>query len=99
MASLKGCDRTVMDVAVSGEVGSVLNIVGAGTVTRLQRIAVEQSGTHIPLLISLDGIHGFRTIFPVPLAEARSWDPTAAERSARVAAGEAAANGIDWTFA
>ncbi|MEP6906027.1 MAG: glycoside hydrolase family 3 N-terminal domain-containing protein, partial [Gemmatimonadales bacterium] len=82
-----------------GDVGSFLNIVGKDTVMRLQRIAVEQSRTHIPLLFALDVIHGFRTIFPVPLAEASSWDPTAAERSARVAATEAAAQGIDWTFA
>lgn len=82
-----------------GDVGSFLNIVGKDTVTRLQRIAVEQSRTHIPLLFALDVIHGFRTIFPVPLAEASSWDPAAAERSARVAATEAAAQGIDWTFA
>jgi beta-glucosidase len=60
---------------------------------------VEQSRTHIPLVFALDVIHGFRTIFPVPLAEASSWDPAAAERSARMAAAEAAAQGIDWTFA
>ncbi len=83
----------------SGAVGSFLNIVGADTVTRLQRIAVEQSRTHIPLLFGLDVIHGFRTIFPVPLAEASSWDPAAVQRSARIAATEAAAQGINWTFA
>ena len=82
-----------------GQVGSFLNIVGADTVTKLQRIAVEQSRTHVPLLFALDVIHGFRTLFPVPLAEASSWDPAAAERSARVAAIEASAQGIDWTFA
>jgi beta-glucosidase len=82
-----------------GEVGSFLNIVGRDTVTRVQRIAVEQSRTHIPLLFALDVIHGFRTIFPVPLAEASSWDPAAVQRSARTAATEAAAQGISWTFA
>ena len=82
-----------------GDVGSFLNIIGADTVTRLQRIAVEQSRTHIPLLFALDVIHGFRTIFPVPLGEASSWDPDAVERSARVAAIEASAQGIAWTFA
>jgi beta-glucosidase len=82
-----------------GEIGSFLNIVGRDDVTRLQRIAVEQSRTHIPLLFALDVIHGFRTIFPVPLAEASSWDPSAVQRSARTAATEAAAQGISWTFA
>ncbi len=82
-----------------GDVGSFLNVVGRDTVMRLQRIAVEQSRTHIPLLFALDVIHGFRTIFPVPLAEASSWNPAAAERSARTAAAEAAVQGISWTFA
>ena len=82
-----------------GEIGSFLNVVGRDPVMQLQRVAVEQSRTHIPLLFALDVIHGFRTIFPVPLAEASSWDPSAAERSARTAAAEAAAQGISWTFA
>jgi len=82
-----------------GDVGSFLNVVGRDTVMRLQRIAVEQSRTHIPLLFALDVIHGFRTIFPVPLAEANSWDPAAVQRSARTAAAEAAVQGISWTFA
>ena len=82
-----------------GEVGSFLNVVGRDTVIALQKIAVEQSRTHIPLLFALDVIHGFRTIFPVPLAESNSWDPAAAERSARAAAAEAAVQGISWTFA
>src|SRR5687768_16615147 len=82
-----------------GEIGSFLNVIGRDTVTRLQRIAVEQSRTRIPLLFALDVIHGFRTTFPVPLAEAGSWNPAAAERSTRIAAREAAAQGISWTFA
>lgn len=82
-----------------GEIGSFLNVVGADTTRALQRIAVEQSRAHIPLVFALDVIHGFRTIFPVPLAEASSWDTVAAERSARIAAVEAAAQGIQWTFA
>jgi len=82
-----------------GEVGSFLNVIGRDTVLKLQRIAVEQSRMHIPLLFALDVIHGFRTIFPVPLAEASSWNPSAAERSARYAAREASAEGIAWTFA
>jgi beta-glucosidase len=82
-----------------GQVGSLLNVVGADTVKRLQRIAVEQSRTHIPLLFGYDVIHGYRTTFPVPLAEASSWNPAAAERSARIAAIEASAEGVDWAFA
>jgi beta-glucosidase len=82
-----------------GDVGSFLNVVGRDTVMALQRIAVQQSRTHIPLLFALDVIHGFRTIFPVPLAEANSWNPAAAQRSAQIAAAEAAAQGISWTFA
>ena len=82
-----------------GEIGSYLNVVGADTTRKLQRIAVEESRLHIPLLFALDVIHGYRTIFPVPLAEAASWNPAVAERSARVAATEAAASGIAWTFA
>ena len=82
-----------------GEVGSIFNVVGADTTRKLQRIAVEESRLHIPLVFGLDIIHGYRTTFPVPLAEAASWDPSAAERSARVAATEAAASGLAWTFA
>ena len=82
-----------------GDVGSFLNIIGADTTRRLQRIAVEESRMKIPLLFAYDVIHGFRTIFPVPLGEAASWNPAAAERAARVAAEEASAAGIHWTFA
>jgi len=82
-----------------GQVGSFLNVVGADTTRKIQRIAVEESRSRIPLLFALDVIHGYRTTFPVPLGEAASWNPAAAERSARVAATEAAANGLHWTFA
>src|SRR5256885_1931510 len=88
-----------MDQLRHGAIGSFLNVVGADTTKALQRIAVEQSRLHIPLIFGLDVIHGMRTIFPVPLAEAASWDPQGAERAARIAATEAAAEGIAWTFA
>jgi len=88
-----------VDQIKRGDIGSFLNIVGRDEVMRLQRIAMEESRARIPLLFALDVIHGFRTIFPVPLAEASSWNPAAAERSARTAAAEAAAQGISWTFA
>ena len=83
----------------SGGIGSFLNVVGADTTRALQRIAVEESRMHIPLVFGLDVIHGFRTIFPVPLGEASAFDPALAERAAHIAAMEAAASGIDWTFA
>lgn len=82
-----------------GEVGSFLNVVGADSTRRLQRVAVEESRLKIPLLFALDVIHGFRTTFPVPLGEASSWDTAAARRAARIAAVEAEANGLHWTFA
>src|SRR5205085_3750895 len=69
-----------MDQLRRGGIGSFLNVVGADTTRALQRIAVEQSRTHIPLVFGLDVIHGFRTIFPVPLGEAASFDPALAER-------------------
>jgi beta-glucosidase len=82
-----------------GEVGSFLGIYGALYTREMQRIAVEESRLGIPLLFAHDVIHGFRTTFPVPLAEAASWNPEAVERSARVAARGAAAHGLHWTFA
>lgn len=88
-----------MDQLRQGGIGSFFNIVGADTTRALQKIAVEQSRLHIPLVFGLDVIHGFRTIFPVPLGEAASWDPEGATRTARIAATEASASGIDWTFA
>ncbi|HEX3596628.1 MAG TPA: glycoside hydrolase family 3 N-terminal domain-containing protein, partial [Polyangiaceae bacterium] len=83
----------------NGHIGSFLGVLGAETTRRLQRIAVEETRLHIPLLFGSDVIHGFRTIFPVPLGEAASWDVALAERCARVAALEATAHGIDWDYA
>jgi beta-glucosidase len=83
----------------AGRVGAVLNEVGVGTVNELQRIAVEESPSGIPLLIGRDVIHGFATVFPLPLGQAASWDPELIERCARIAAAEAAATGVNWTFA
>jgi beta-glucosidase len=86
------------DVA-AGRVGSFLNVWGAETTRKLQQSAVERSRLHVPLLFAGDVIHGFRTIFPVPLAEAASWDVELAQRCARAAALEASAAGLHWTFA
>lgn len=81
-----------------GKAGSFLNVVGADATNHYQRIAVEKSRLHIPLLFGLDVIHGHRTIFPVPLALAASWDPSAVETVARTGAEEARADGVDWVF-
>lgn len=81
-----------------GMVGSMLNVTGADHTRTLQEVAM-QSRLKIPLLFGQDVIHGYRTIFPIPLAEAASWDMEAIERSARIAATEASAAGVHWTFA
>ncbi len=92
-------EAAVMEEIKKGRIGSFLNIDGAAETRRLQEITVEQSRLGIPLIFGLDVIHGYKTIFPVPLAEAASWDLVAIEKSARVAAIEASAAGIHWTFA
>jgi beta-glucosidase len=83
----------------AGRVGGVLNEVDAGTVNELQRIAVEESRLGIPLLIGRDVIHGFRTVMPIPLGQAATWNPDLVMQAARVAAREAASHGVNWTFA
>ncbi|HEX8475472.1 MAG TPA: glycoside hydrolase family 3 N-terminal domain-containing protein [Pyrinomonadaceae bacterium] len=82
-----------------GLLGSTLNVRGVKNTNDLQRIAVEQTRLKIPLIFGFDVIHGYRTIFPVPLAEASSWDTSAVERAARIAAAESRASGVHWTFA
>jgi beta-glucosidase len=82
-----------------GQDGSVLWITDPVEINRLQHIAVEQTRLHIPILFGLDVIHGYRTIFPAPLAMAASWDPKMAEAAQSVAAKEARADGFAWTFA
>jgi len=82
-----------------GEVGSYLHVAGAEPLRELQRAAIEESRLGIPLLFAMDVVHGYRTIFPVPLALAATWDPADAESAARVAAREASAAGLHWTFA
>lgn len=83
----------------SGAIGNLLNMVGAGPVRDMQRLAVEESRLKIPLLIGLDIIHGHRSLFPVPLAEAGIFDPAVWEATAREAAIEGAADGLAMTFA
>ena len=97
-APTEGAQKTAYDQIRTGLVGSMLNVTGAEATRRAQQLAVENSRLKIPLMFGFDVIHGYKTIFPIPLGEAASWDPTAVERSARVAATEAAAAGVHWTF-
>jgi beta-glucosidase len=83
----------------AGLIGSVINNVNVETVNELQRIAVEESRLGIPLLVGRDVIHGFKTILPIPLGQAATWNPSLAREGARVAALEAARSGVNWTFA
>jgi beta-glucosidase len=82
-----------------GRVGSFLNVMGAENANNVQKIAVEQSRLGIPLIFGLDVVHGYKTIFPIPLAIASTWDPKLAKKAASVAAAEASSEGIRWTFA
>ena len=83
----------------AGRVGSLINLVGAADVERLQRVAVEETRLGIPLFFGFDAIHGHRTLFPLPIAEAGAFDPELWERTARATAVEAAEDGQDITFA
>jgi beta-glucosidase len=91
--------KGVLELIRQGKVGSFVNAFGAAETNRLQRAAMEQSRLKIPILFGFDVIHGYRTVYPIPLGEAASWDPALAERDAAMAAAEAAAAGIKWTFA
>lgn len=82
-----------------GKIGAIFNALTAEFTAKLQKIAVEETSLKIPLLFGYDVVHGFKTIFPIPLGEAASWDVSAIEMSARIAAREAASAGIHWTFA
>ena len=89
---------TYDDLVAKGQVGSMLNVVGADKADHYQHIAMEKSRLHIPIIFGLDVIHGDHTTFPIPLAIAASWDPSAAETVARTGALEARVDGIDWVF-
>jgi len=98
-APKKGMPAEKYEHLEKGWVGSMLNVHGVEEVRAVQEIAVEKSRLGIPLIIALDVIHGYKTISPIPLAEAASWDLEAIEKSAAMAAKEAAAAGVNWTFA
>ena len=91
--------QEVLELIRAGRMGSMLNVVGAEATRNAQRLAVEESRLGIPLIFGYDVIHGYRTMFPVPLGEAATWEPELARRTARVAAVEASAAGLHWTFA
>ena len=94
-----GYEKNRYDDLRNGMVGSMLNVIGVENVYALQKIAVEETRLGIPLIFGFDVIHGYKTISPIPLGESASWDIKAIEKSARVAAEEAAAAGLNWTFA
>jgi len=81
-----------------GQVGGLFNIKGVDKIKSVQKVAVEESRLKIPLLFGMDVIHGYNTVFPIPLGMSATWNMTAVEKSARVAAIEASASGINWTF-
>src|ERR1700761_7045315 len=89
--------QALLDAVKSGQVGSVLDLTGVANINQVQRAAL-QSRLHIPVIFALDVIHGYKTIFPVPIAEASSWDPAAISNDESVSASEATADGIKWTF-
>lgn len=91
-------DTEVGALAAAGELGSVLNVKGIDAINALQKVAVEESRLGIPILFGMDVIHGYETIFPIPLGLAATWDLDGIQQSARIAAKEASANGIAWTF-
>ncbi|HEV8158985.1 MAG TPA: glycoside hydrolase family 3 N-terminal domain-containing protein, partial [Pyrinomonadaceae bacterium] len=88
-----------LELARNGLLGSTLNVRGAEQSNELQKIAVEQSRLKIPMLFAFDVIHGYRTMFPIPLGESASWDLASIEKSAYIAAKEARSAGVHWTFA
>jgi len=94
-----GAQKDAYDQIRKGLVGSMLNVTGAEATRKAQQLAVENSRLKIPMIFGYDVIHGYKTIFPIPLGETASWDLAAIEQSARIAATEAAAAGQHWTFA
>ncbi len=97
MNQLSGGDW-LSEAVERGEVGSILNCVDPAEVNRIQKVAVEKSRLGIPLLVSRDVIHGFKTVFPIPLGLAATFDPEIVEQGARIAAVEASSVGVRWTF-
>jgi len=99
LTQFAGASQHTMDLIQQGKVGSLLGVLGAEQANQAQRAAVEHSRLKIPLILGYDVIHGYRTIFPVPLASAGSFDPELVEQAERVAAKESTASGVKWVFA
>jgi len=99
LAQVSGVNENYKNLVREGKIGSFLNVRGAKATNELQKIAIEQSRLGIPIIFGNDVIHGYRTIFPIPLGEASTWDPELIQKASRVAAREAAAAGTHWTFA
>ena len=99
MSQVNGHTEGLHEAIHAGRIGSVLNEVDVDEVNELQRIATQDSRLGIPLLIGRDVVHGFKTIFPIPLGQAASWDAAAIEAAAAIAAAEAVTTGVNWTFA
>ena len=91
-------DSPLLDLIAQGKLGAILNMKGFDDIRTVQETAVKRSRLGIPLLMGLDVIHGYETVFPIPLAQSCSWDLPAIEQGARIAAKEATADGICWTF-
>lgn len=91
--------KAKMDMVRKGQVGSMLNVSGTAETRVIQEIAVKESRLGIPVIFALDVIHGYKTIFPIPLADACAWDPELSRKAAEIAAKEASAEGLHWTFA
>jgi len=98
-SSKKGQDSIRYQQLISGQVGSVLNLLGAENTRKMQKLVVEETRLGIPLLFAYDVIHGYKTMFPVPLAESSSWNLDLMQKTAAAAAAETAASGVHWTFA
>jgi len=99
MCQYSGITERIEQMIREGRVGALLKVHGAREVNRIQRIAVEESRLGIPLIFGLDVLHGYKTIFPIPLGLASTWDPETVKKSASIAAAEAYADGVRWTFA
>ncbi len=99
LTQFSGNSPETLDLIKQGKVGSLLGVLGVEQTNAAQRVAVEQSRLKIPLIFGFDVIHGYRTVFPVPLASAGSFDPELIEQAERVAAKEATASGLKWVFA
>ena len=91
-------NSSISDAIRQGRLGAILNLKGVDNIRKVQRMAVEESRLGIPIIFGMDVIHGYETIFPIPLALACSWDIPAIEQSARIAAKEATADGLCWTY-